>query len=285
MNSGHHEQLAFDLVRAAGLLKEQLALGDCMIHCLNKFGSELARMSSFPDRLRDLKIDFPGLPPEYEIWGQNFSSLQHFCNQFGSGFCWKNDPSLPPLSYAGLKILDAELIFCPQLFGERAPVEGPTPLEQFLTPGQTLATFVFPSAANNLHYYANLAKKYWPDNMLYWIQCVGCCFHYLADMHVPHHYWGALKYGHQELENGAENQWKQETKNFQLASDPTLFRTVLLPAVLERYKQYPTIEDLLGDLPTFGQPRELYEADLMFAKDLSLQILAKGLAMLLLLLP
>jgi hypothetical protein len=282
MNSATHEELAHDLIRLARLLCGSVGT-DQVLSAFVSPGDrdDFATASSAPDRVRDIMIDLPGSPPSHVALNQNLSSLLHFCRADGRGYCWDDDLSLPFGAAQVVGLFGAPVLYDPERAGERSPGRGPHPMAAAVAGGATLGTFIFPSALEMIRYYVSSARVSWAGrDFSSWRRCMGFAWHYLVDLHVPHHAWGALRYGHQQWEDQAESHWLDHMAMMRLASDPTLFETELAPAVVREYEPRVSVNSLLAARPTFGAAHELSECGLSFALGTCHRALAAGLALL-----
>jgi hypothetical protein len=277
MNSQTHELIAralVDVLRGLGCAVP----ASVVLRAFDHPGDvdELARASSAPDRVRDIKIKLPGCSQSYGVDGKNLSSLTHFCNPAGRGYSWYNDSSLPWGSAELLHLVDAPLSWDPAPDGERSPGIGPHPEEVALAVGEhMLGSHVFASAETMLRYYVREARDAWRANDLSrWRACVGFALHYLADLHIPHHAWGVLRYGHQPFEDAIEAEWRRHVGMLAMA-EPGL----LAEEVHKRYHDRSDLDDILANLPSWGAARFLDTPRTLQGVDLSLDVLAAGLAL------
>ena len=276
MNSEHHELLAralVDVLRGLGCAVP----ASVVLRAFDHLGDvdELARASSAPDRVKDITIQLPGCAPSREALGQNLSSLLHFAG----GYCWDHDQSLPGVAAEIAHIFEAPLGYDPEPAGERSPGLHRHPMAAMLVLMEGrhgLGRFIFPSAENMLAYYVREAREAWRGNDLSrWRACAGFALHYLADLHIPHHAWGVLRYGHQEYEDAIEAEWRRHVGMLAMA-EPGL----LAEEVRKRYHDRADLDEILQALPSWGAARFMDTPRPLQGIDLSLDVLAAGLALL-----
>jgi hypothetical protein len=234
---------------------------------------ELARASSAPDRVRDIRIDLPGLDASWDVLGHNASALLHSCRPDGHGWCLYDDVSVPHVASA--LVSGAAVTWDPAPDGERSPGLAPHPEQVALDRGATLGRHVFTSAVVMLRYFVAEARAAWAaGDLSRWRVCLGFALHYLADLHVPHHQWCLLFYGHQPWEDAAEAEWRTHVGMLALA-EPGL----LAEEVKRRYQPRADLEAILAALPKWGAARHVEAPRSLQAVDVSLNVLAAGLAL------
>jgi hypothetical protein len=231
MEISQHEDFARCALALAGVPSERWA--------------PVVAASSAPDRANHVMVDVPsrfGSP----------SSLLHFQRRNGRGYGWRDDPSLGVLDEVGAAAMAIAhtTVACTS--------DSPQPLIVACATqaGAPLCDFLFPSAAEIGGWHADLPAD---DPRKPW------ALHYLHDVLMEHHGWGALLFGHGAHEREMAREWVIYRTGLRLSGQQGLFTAC--PAYVDAETEcdgIATVRELIEanaawSQRRFGDPRDMPE--------------------------
>lgn len=214
MNGRHHRSLTRATLALMGISGDE---AEAMIQA-----------SQAPDHLRDVLVHMPGEGYQDRIFDKELAAFLHFQLVGGRGYCWQDDASLSILDDLGDLGMRATRM---TVLGTSVPMLRACK-EQ---PGVVLCDFRFPSAAKACGCYAAMSEG--RDSVL-----MGMALHFVQDCCVPHHAWGALRWGHQAWEDGAEALWLDHVGR--LMVDPAAIPDTLGRAAAAEACDQASVEEL-----------------------------------------